>query len=326
MGMPGSETAVEELMCCVLGLLLKDGVVAKIADDLYCGGNCPLELLQNWKKVLQALYQCSLHLSAPKTTVNPTSTTILGWIWNSGTLQASPHRIATLASCPALETVRRLRSFIGAYKVLARVIPNCSTFLAPLDDAVAGRPSTELITWSNNLSAAFREAQSALSTNRAITLPQPDDLLWIVTDGAVKKPGIGATLYVTRRDRLHLACFFSAKLRGSQTSWLPCEVEAQSIAVPTKHFSPYILQSNHTACILTDSQPCVQAFKKLCRGEFSASPRVSTFLSVLSRFQRLLDMHLVVPSYHPTSPATMHPLAKITLAKCVHSYNIWNSQ
>ena len=40
-------------------------------------------------------------------------------------------------------------------------------------------PSNEPITWSDNLSAAFCEAQSALSTNRTITLPRPDDLLWI---------------------------------------------------------------------------------------------------------------------------------------------------
>ncbi|KAK2548508.1 hypothetical protein P5673_031291 [Acropora cervicornis] len=73
--------------------------------------------------------------------------------------------------------------------------------------------------------------------------------------------------------------------RGSQVSWLPCEIEALSIATATKHFSPYIIQSNNNACILTDSKPCVQAFEKLCRGEFSTSPRVSTFLSVISRFQ-----------------------------------------
>ncbi len=36
MGMPGSETALEELMCQVLGDLLEEGIVAKIADDLYC--------------------------------------------------------------------------------------------------------------------------------------------------------------------------------------------------------------------------------------------------------------------------------------------------
>ena len=38
MGMPGSETALEELMCRVRGHLLHEGIVVKIADDLYCGG------------------------------------------------------------------------------------------------------------------------------------------------------------------------------------------------------------------------------------------------------------------------------------------------
>lgn len=41
MGMPGSETALEELTCRVLGNLVQEGIVAKIADDLYCGGNTP---------------------------------------------------------------------------------------------------------------------------------------------------------------------------------------------------------------------------------------------------------------------------------------------
>ena len=50
MGMPGAETALEELMCHVLGHLLDEGVLAKIVDDLYCGGNSPQELLQNWTK------------------------------------------------------------------------------------------------------------------------------------------------------------------------------------------------------------------------------------------------------------------------------------
>ena len=43
-------------------------------------------------------------------------------------------------------------------------------------------------------------------------LLKPEDQLWIVTDGAVRKPGLGATLYVTRNGKLHLSGFFSAKL------------------------------------------------------------------------------------------------------------------
>ncbi|KAJ8369657.1 hypothetical protein SKAU_G00096850 [Synaphobranchus kaupii] len=285
MGMPGSETALEELMCRVLGPLLQEGIVAKIADDLYCGGDTPQELFHNWKRILQALYKCDLRLSASKMVITPKSTTILGWIWCAGTLTASPHRVNTLAACPAPDTVGRMRSFVGAYKVLSRVVPRCSAYLAPLDVVTAGRQSSEAIVWTDELRDSFHSAQKALLSVSVIALPKPSDQLWIVTDGAVRQPGIGATLYVSREGRLHLAGFFSAKLRGSQTTWLPCEVEALSIAAATKHFSPYIVQSGVNACVLTDSKPCVQAYEKLCRGEFSASPRVSTFLSVVSRYQ-----------------------------------------
>ena len=92
-------------------------------------------------------------------------------------------------------------------------------------------------------------------------------------------------MYLSRDGELLLGGFFSAKLRGRQASWIPCEIEALAIALAVKHFSPYITQSSEPACLLTDSRPCVLAFEKLCRGEFSVSPRVSTFLSVVSRYQ-----------------------------------------
>ena len=50
MGMPGSETALKGLMCRVLGDLLEEGIVAKIAEDLYCW-ETPHELLHNWRRV-----------------------------------------------------------------------------------------------------------------------------------------------------------------------------------------------------------------------------------------------------------------------------------
>ncbi|KAK3105126.1 hypothetical protein FSP39_017698 [Pinctada imbricata] len=285
MGMPGSETALEELTCRVLGDLLEEGIVTKLADDLYCGGNTPQELLENWTKVLEALQKCNLKLSATKTVIAPRTTTILGWIWEQGTLKANPHRIAALSSCEPPKTVKALRSFSGAVKVLARVLPGCSSMLAPLDDAIAGRDSKDNILWDDTLISSFTQVQQSLNSSKTIHIPRTDDTLWIVTDAAVRSPGIGATLYITRGDKILLSGFFSAKLRKHQISWIPCEVEALAIAVAVKHFSPYIVQSSKPTCILTDSRPCVMAYEKLGRGEFSASPRVYTFLSTVSRYQ-----------------------------------------
>ena len=132
MGMPGSETALEELMCRVLGNCLQDGIAAKLVDDFYCGADTPEELLQNWQRILDALQRCNLHLSASKTTICPQSTTILGWVWTQGQLSASQHRVATLSSCPRPDTVRGLRSLLAYTKPLAvsfQTAPNSSHHL-----------------------------------------------------------------------------------------------------------------------------------------------------------------------------------------------------
>ena len=295
MGMPGSETALEELMSRTLGDLLMRGSVAKIADDLYCGGNTFDELLTNWRDLLEALHKCDLRLSPSKTIVCPSSTTILGWHWHQGELSASRHSLCTLAACSPPPSIAALRSFIGSYKALSRVIPGTSVLLGPLDDMVAGRLSSDKILWTDDSLSLFHKAQKGLDAHQAVVLPRPDahqavvlprpdDELWLVTDAAVRPTGIGATLYIRREERTRVAGFFSCKLKKYQRQWLPCELEALAITSALKHYKPYFIQTTKPAFVLTDSKPCVEAVEKLRRGEFSHSPRVSTFLAAVSQF------------------------------------------
>ena len=72
--------------------------------------------------------------------------------------------------------------------------------------------SRDKIQWTDELCYYFTKAQSQLRSNKAILLPIPGDELWIVTDGPVSKHGIGATLYVLCKGKLHLAGFYSANL------------------------------------------------------------------------------------------------------------------
>ncbi|XP_035686925.1 uncharacterized protein LOC118423072 [Branchiostoma floridae] len=284
MGMPGSETALEELMSRVLGDLLMRGIVAKIADDLYCGGNTFQELLANWKEVLTALRASDLRLSPSKTIICPATTTILGWHWNQGQISASQHTLCTLATCSPPPSITALRSFIGSYKALSRVIPGTSVLLGPLDNLVAGRSSGDPIQWSDEMLEVFRKAQRGLDQHQAVVLPRPDDELWLATDAAARPTGIGATLFLRRNNNTRVAGFFSCKLKPHQRQWLPCELEALAITSALKHFKPFFIQTTKPAFLVTDSKPCVQAVEKLRRGEFSHSPRVSTFLAAISQF------------------------------------------
>ena len=178
-----------------------------------------------------------------------------------------------------------MRSFIGASKVLARVLPSCASFMAPLDAAIAGKQSADRVEWPDCLQSSFKDTQESLHTCRQIYLQCRSDELWIVTDGTVRNLGIGATLYINRAGKARLAGFFSAKLQKRQTSWHPCEVETLAITIAVRYFSLYIIQANQNAHVLTDSKPCVPSYEKLCWGEFSLSPRVSTFLTAVSRYQ-----------------------------------------
>jgi len=115
--------------------------------------------------------------------------------------------------------------------------------------------------------------------------------------------GLGATLYVLRDQKLHLAGYFSAKFKKHEASWLPCEVEALSIAAAVKNFGPYMIQSKSKTYVMTDSKPGVQAFDKLCRGQFSSSPWMTSFLSSVSRCQVTL-IHLAGSANLPSDFAS----------------------
>ncbi|CAC5380848.1 unnamed protein product [Mytilus coruscus] len=269
--------------------LQEKGLKYCVVSTLFCGvrGICEVYNGDAWiRDGVRGTYLPCTCARPPttKTIIAHKQATILCWLLEFGSIRASPNRIATLSICQSPKTTRALRSLVGAYKLLSCVIKKSSGLLSLLENAVAVCESKDTILWTEELNSAFSSAQNALSTCRSIALPLPTDQLWIVTDGALKTCGLRVTLYVIRNDNLLLARFFSAKLRQTLRQWLPCEIEAISIAASIKHFSPYIIQSSSTACVLTDSKPYVQAFE-LCRGEFSSSTLVSTFLSTASRYQ-----------------------------------------
>ena len=289
MGLPGTEVALEELTCRLFGHMVKEGKVAKLADDLFVGGKNITELHKNFEEVLQILQENNIRLSGKKTIIAPKSVLILGWIWCNGTIRSGAHRLSALSECEPPETVKALRSYIGAYRFLSRVVKNYAALLLPLENMIVGeKVGTKKLEWSDSKLVEFQKAQSALKDAKAITLPRSDDILHIVTDAAITPTAVGAVMYAVREGKPLLAGFFNSKLPLYQRKWLPCEVEGVAIGAAISHFAPYILQSNHKPVIFTDSKPCVDAVKKLNRGEFSVSARLTTFLSSVSRYQAIV--------------------------------------
>ena len=285
MGLPGVEVALEELTNLLLGDMVKEGRVAKLADDLFIGGNTVQELQENFQLVLQKLLDSDIRLSPAKTFIAPASVILLGWVWSSGTLKASPHKLNTLSQVSQPDTVAGLKSYIGTYRFLSRVLEGYGSFLIPLENAIKGLNLKDKIIWTDSLSLAFKKSKEALSDAKTITMPRPSDKLCIVTDASVQPGAVGATLYAVRNGKKLLAGFYNCKLPSYQARWLPCELEALGIAAALNHWAPMIIQSSERPQVLTDNKPCVEAAKKLSKGEFSTSARLSSFLSTVFQYK-----------------------------------------
>ena len=282
-GMPGASEALEECMSTVFGEEVKERSVAKIADDMLVGAENEDALLSNWRKVLHKLCLNGITLKDVKTTIAPVHTQVLGWDWCQGKLTASSHKIAALVSIKPPETVTKLRSFIGAFKFFNRVIPQSASYINELESSISGRQKNDKISWNEKLLLLLKSAQEALSKASSINLPRPEDQLIITHDGSTV--GIGSILFLNRKRSLKIGAFFSAKLKDHQSRWYPCEIEALSIASSIRHFGPYIRESLQTTQILTDNKPCIQAWGKMIRGEFSTSARVASYMSTLAEYR-----------------------------------------
>ena len=121
---------------------------------------------------------------------------ILGWIWQYGTLTASPHKIAPLVALDLPKTCSTMRSLIGSYKALARCIPRYSSIVDPLEDSIKGMHGAQNINWTPQLEAYFKEAQQSLHSTQTITVSTPSDKLVMTLDASPKNKGLGATLFV----------------------------------------------------------------------------------------------------------------------------------
>ena len=235
-----------------------------------------------WEKILARFLENNLRLSSKKTTICPGTTNVLGWIWSRGTSSACPHKVNSLVNATPPPIVKGLRGWLDTYKYIRRCIPHHAHFMAEMEAVCAGKDSQDHVTWTEELQGQFRAAQEALRDLKTITVPRPTDRLAITTDGAVRDIGVGAALFVVRQGNKRLGGYFSANLSVHPQRRLSCEVEGIAIHLACEHWKDILSFARQTQ-ISMDS--IVQAYQKLTKGEFSASNRVSTFLSTLSRFQ-----------------------------------------
>ena len=263
---------------------MRQGKCLRVADNLITGGNCPEEAAKNYELILKLCGHCGLTFKATKTVICPKQTNILGKVWKQGNLSPSTHLMSTIANVTLPSTVKQMRSFTGSVKQMKDNIKNYHLLLHPLEKVAAGRSSAERITWTDSLREAFKNIQKIASNPDILALPKPSEKLIIYPDWSDEHQAGGAPLYVRRGKQLLKVRNFGQRLKAMKR-WAPCEGEAWIIRTGVENHGPWIAESSYTTEVATDNFPCVLAFKRLRRGQFSKSVRVAYFLSTLGSFR-----------------------------------------
>ena len=314
MGLLGMDAIQEELTDKVLGDLVLAGKVAKVADNVYFGGQTLQDLLDTFHEILRRCDLANLRLKPSKINLNIQHADILGLHWNKGTLTPSAHRLEPLAECEIPKTVKGLRSFLGAVRFY-EICLNSKRLAAAtelLDEQVpATRSGKDEIVWEERTTTAFRQIQQLLRQPEVVYVPRQGDQLFLCGDGAPSGPALGTKLVIKRDGKLLPSFNYGFRLKNSMRGWSPCEFEAFSITQGIKKMKPFLRFVETPTTVLVDSKASVQAILRMENGQFSTNRRLQDLLANLSA-ERLRVVHMSAkiasPILHLVDFASRNPV------------------
>ena len=303
-GLAGMAEEFDELTAKILKQEMQDGVCVKIVDDCYVGGQTQEEAAINYARVIKKFAEANIKVSPSKTHIFPKQADVLGWVWKvGGHLEASEHRKLALTNTKIenIKTVKDMRSWIGLFKTLHIVTPNISKILSPFENETAGKESRETFEWNYNLEKKFREAKESIDKLVTLYLPSPNDQLILQTDAC--QVGIGHVLFAVKNGKKLPVRIHSVKLPERCKKWSPCELESLALAAGVDKEYDIIRESKLPLIIETDSKPVHEALKLIKDGKFSASARMSSFLTNVNRTS--------IDSKHISGKARLNPLSDL---------------
>ena len=285
-GLKGASERCYEKLVRIFGDMIQGRRMAQMADGVHILGNTIEELTDNYVEVLKRADACNFTFKPSKVIICPKNVTLFGWDLRGHTWHPTAHTISTLANAPRPVTIKQLRSFLGSLKQLSASLPGYAVVIHELEKTVGGEKSATRINWTDKLTKSFEDAKCLASKPIGIAEPRPGDQLHTYSDYSAENNAVGGRLVIVRKVNGKLieltGGFYNAVVDKHKRSWLPCEGEALGIRLVLEHYQHHIRESSTTTIHHTDSQPCVQAWKRSLRGAFSSSSRISSFLTGLS--------------------------------------------
>ena len=245
-------------------------------DDVIIFSDSIEEHLRDLRMVLEKCRDHNFHLKATKCHIGYNRVAILGFVAGSGTISSDPSKTHAVRNFPEINSVKKLRSFLGVTGHYRRFIKMFSRKAKPLFDLL--KKDAPWV-WGEEQEKAVAILKQAMCSTPVLASPDPKREFIVETDGS--KEGISGIL--AQRDSvtklIHPCAYFDRTLRGSEPRYSAHELEGLAIRETYHRFRHYLLPNKST--LITDCE----ALTKLTKGNTYKNHRVRLWSQFLDQFQ-----------------------------------------
>ena len=262
------------------GLLGELPYTAHYIDDVLIFSENANQHEKHVRRVLQLLQDNGLIVRHDKCQFGVATVNFLGHEISAAGVRPLLAKVEAARDFPTPQTVASLQQFNGMINYYHRFLPGIARTMAPLYDALTGKPKQ--LSWTSQHQQAFDTTKKALVSATTLVFPRPRAHLYLITDAS--QVAVGAVVEQDVNGLRQPLGFFSRKLRAPETKYSTFDRELLAVYLATRHFR-HLLESS-TFTILTDHRPLVHAFTKA--GD-AWSARQQRHLSAISEFGCIME-------------------------------------
>ena len=271
-GLRNAGATFQRLMDTIFGNI---PYVVIYVDDILIFSSSYKQHLQHLRAVLELLRDNGLLVKPSKCTWAQQEVEFLGHAIDASGFKPLPQKVSAVEGFPTPTNIKSLQEFAGMVNYYHRFIPNAAKIMAPLYEALKGRPKKLL--WGPPQEEAFANTKVALSRATRLTYPTPGKELILTTDAS--NYAVGAVLEQEAPEGRQPIAFYSKKLAPTEQKYSTFDRELLAMHLAVRHFRHFV--ECRPFKLLTDHLPLVHAF---ARSSDAWSSRQQRHLSAISEF------------------------------------------
>lgn len=225
-------------------------------DDILIHSKTEEEHREHIQNVLQILRDNGLVVRQDKCLFGATKVDFLGYEISASGVCPIPAKVEAIRKFPPPTKVKGLQEFTGMVNYYHRFLPNIANTMAPLYDALNGKPKH--LMWGEAQRQAFHATKDALAAAATLTFPKPGAPLQLTTDAS--NFAVGGVIEQIVNGTPEPLGFFSQKLRPPETKYSTFDRELLAVYLAVRHFRHLLEGASFK--IRTDHRPLVHAFTK----------------------------------------------------------------